>query len=394
MPDRPRLRPEVRAQRTDPPGSAVLYDPHRVAPDPLTLSPAAVRVAGRCDGTATVAEIAAAVGCPAGPVGELIAALDAGLFLDSPALHAYLTGPERRPACVGVYPPDPAAIRRQLDGLFTGPGGPGLPGPVRADLPPVRAVLAPHMDYARGGATYGWAFKELAERTRARLFVVVATSHHSAERFTLTRQHFRTPLGLCETDRRAVDLLANEYGDGVFRDRLAHSPEHSVELEVLLLQHVLAGRGGVRIVPLLVGSFGDRVGATADPAAAADIARMAAALGELEAAVDEPVCYLISGDLAHIGPKFRDPVPLDDARLAASRRQDETLLRHLEVADPAGYFRAIAAEGDERNVCGLPPTWLTLAAARPGRGRVLHYRQFVHPQRQESVSFAAAAFDA
>jgi AmmeMemoRadiSam system protein B len=371
----------------------VLYDPYRVAPDPLTLFPAAVEAAGRCDGTASVAEIAAAVGCPAEAVAELVAALDAGLFLDSPALHDYLDGPERRPACVGVYPADPDAVRRQLDALFTAPGGPGLPGPVRDDRPPVRAVLAPHMDYARGGVAYGWAFKELAERTRARLFVIVATSHHSPERFTLTRQHFRTPLGLCQTDRRAVDLLAAEYGAGVFRDRLAHHPEHSIELEVLLLQHVLAGREPFRIVPLLCGSFADRVAGEADPGAAADVARMAAALRKLEAEAGEPVCYLISGDLAHIGPKFRDPVPLDDARLAASKEQDERILRQLEAADPAGYFGVIAAEGDERNICGLPPTWLALAVANPSRGRVLHYQQFVHPERQESVSFAAAAFD-
>ncbi len=394
MPTRPRLRTEVRGQPADPPGTVVLYDPCRVAPQPLTLGPAAVQVVGRCDGSATVVDIAAAVGCPVGAVQTLIDALDDGLFLDGPKFHAYLNGPERRPSCIGCYPPEPEAIRQQLDGLFTAAGGPGLPGTVRDDLPPVRAVLAPHMDYARGGVTYGWAFKELAERTRAKLFVIVATSHYSAERFTLTRQHFRTPLGLVETDQRAVDLLAREYGDGVFADRMAHYPEHSVELEVLMLQHVLAGRGDFRIVPLLCGSFGDRVAASSDPDGAADIARMAAAIRKLEAAAGEPVCYVVSGDLAHIGPKFRDPVPLDDARLAASRKQDERILRQLEAADQTMYFAAIAAESDERNICGLPPTWLTLAVAKPARGRVLHYQQFVHPERHESVSFAAAAFDA
>ncbi len=386
---RPRLRPEVRGHR-QPDGSVVLLDAARVTPTQLTLTPSAVQVVGRLDGTATVADIAAACGLPVAGVQPLLDALDESLFLDGPTFRAYLNGPERRPSCVGCYPPDPDAVREQLDGLFTAPGGPGLPGAVRPDLPPVRAVLAPHMDYARGGVTYGWAFKELAERTRARLFVIVATSHYSGERFTLTRQHFRTPLGLCETDRRAVDLLAREYGPGVFNDPLAHYPEHSVELEVVLLQHVV--REPFRIVPLLCGSFADRV--AAGTAASDDLARMTAALRTLEAEVGEPVCYVISGDLAHIGPKFRDPVPLDDARLAASRRQDDRILEQLEAADPAGYFRGIAGEGDERNICGLPPTWLTLTAARPARGRVLHYQQYVHPQRHESVSFAAAAFDA
>ena len=59
------------------------------------------------------------------------------------------------------------------------------------------------------------------------------------------------------------------------------------------------------------------------------------------------------------------------------------------------YYRQsheVAAEGDRRRICGLSPTWLTLAAARPKSGKVLHYQQFVHPEGFESVSFAAAAF--
>ncbi|HEX4612096.1 MAG TPA: hypothetical protein VH092_28120 [Urbifossiella sp.] len=81
------------------------------------------------------------------------------------------------------------------------------------------------------------------------------------------------------------------------------------------------------------------------------------------------------------------PVPLGE-----SERQDRAILAHLERADPAGYFAEIAAERDARRICGLPPTYMTLAAARPRVGRVLHYQQFVHPKGAESVSFAAAAF--
>ncbi len=394
MHSRPRLRPGLQGQIADNSGKVVLFDPFRIATQQLVLSPVAVGIANRLDGKSTVPDLAAAAGCPVDAVQQLVDALDTALFLDSPTLHDYLTGPERQPTCIGCYPAEPEAIRTTLDRLFTAPGGPGMPGPMRRDLPPVRAVLAPHMDFARGGVTYGWAFKELAERTDARLFVVIATSHYSPERFTLTHQHFRTPLGVVETDQRAVEFLANEYGDGLFRDRFAHYPEHSIELEVVMLQHALAGRGDFRIVPLLCGSYADRVDSRADPADAADVARMADALRKLEAEAGEPVCYLISGDLAHIGPKFRDPVPLDDARLAASRKQDERLLHTLTAADPAAYFGVIAEEDDERNICGLPPTWLTLAVAKPGKGRVLHYQQFIDPERNESVSFAAAVFDA
>jgi AmmeMemoRadiSam system protein B len=222
--------------------------------------------------------------------------------------------------------------------------------------------------------------------------VIVATSHYSPCRFTLTRMNFETPLGTVQTDQAYIDRLVAHYGDGLFDDPLAHLPEHSVELEVLLLQYLFEGHRDIRIVPLLVGSFQDRVLFQSDPTEADDIGRMVAALRRAEAEAGEPVCYLISGDLAHIGPKFGDPLPVSESQLTASRAGDELILNRLNAADPAGYFRVIAEEGDARRICGFPPTWLTLAAARPRTGRVLHYNRSVHPTGHESVSFAAAAF--
>ena len=35
--------------------------------------------------------------------------------------------------------------------------------------------------------------------------------------------------------------------------------------------------------------------------------------GKVEDETQEPICYLISGDLAHIGPKFGDPDPVQRA---------------------------------------------------------------------------------
>ena len=78
--------------------------------------------------------------------------------------------------------------------------------------------------------------------------------------------------------------------------------------------------------------------------------------------------------------------------LAESRAQDEAILDRAEAADPAGYFRVIAAEGDRRRICGLPPTWTVLASdpadARPGAA----LRPVRPPAGSESVSFASAAF--
>ena len=200
-------------------------------------------------------------------------------------------------------------------------------------------------------------------------------------------------MGQVETDRDYVDRIADIYGDDAFADPFAHFPEHSIELEVVLLQYLYENHRPFRIVPLLVGSFGDAVEEKVTPESQEDIAHMVAALRMAEAAADEEVCYIISGDLAHIGPKFGDDSPVHSAQLKRSQAQDSALLTSAEAVDRDGYFRTIAAEGDERRICGLPPTWTTLAAAEPSRGRLLSYKQFVHPEGFESVSFASMAFD-
>ena len=324
---------------------------------------------------------------------RLASDLDEALFLEGPRYRACIDDPIRRPSCIGAYEADPDALRRQVEKLFTGPGGPGLPRQARPD-DGLRALLAPHIDYARGGKTYAWGFKVLAERTPASLFVIVGTSHYcSHRRFTLTRKDFKTPLGVVPTDQDAIDRLVKHHGGDLFQDELmAHMPEHSIELEVVFLQYLFEGKRPIRIVPLVVGSFEDAVADGSPPADREDVRRMVEALRAAERETKEPICYVISGDLAHIGPKFQDYIPAEGSFLDHSRAQDQAILRQAVAADPAGYFRVIAEESDCRRICGLPPTYTVLEALRPGSGQLLHYDQYVHPGGYESVSFASVAF--
>ncbi len=396
---RPQLRPHV-ASVQDPrdPQSGYLVDHLGLSPTPRRLSPTEFHLLRWFDGRRTVRDIHQEVlrQCgdellPLEPLTELVRRLDEDLYLEGPRFRELAEAPVRPPRHVGCYEGEPAALRRQLGQLFTGPRGPGTPRDLRPDNA-LRAALVPHIDYQRGGGTYAWGFKEVYERTPAALFVIIGTSHYSGHRFTLTRKDFQTPLGVAPTDQRYIDRLVHHYGAGLFDDEMAHLPEHSIELEVVFLQYLYEQKRPIRIVPLVVGSFQDCVEEGRAPTAQPEVGRMVAALRCVEAEIDEPICYLISGDLAHIGPKFRDPVPVTPPLLEQSRNQDLSLLYHLEAGDPHGYFRVIADELDARRICGLPPTYTLLEALKPRCGQVLHYDQYVHPRGVESVSFASVAF--
>src|SRR5262249_45171748 len=145
----------------------VLYDTLGIG-QAVVLSQLAVEVAQQFDGDTTFAEIADVVkeALPGAQVSTdviagLAAALDEALFLESPRFDAHLDIPIRQPVCASVNSGGAPALKKQLTSLFTSPGGPGLPENRRANTGKLRAVLVPHMDYGRGGVTYGHGFKEL-----------------------------------------------------------------------------------------------------------------------------------------------------------------------------------------------------------------------------------------
>ena len=324
---------------------------------------------------------------------EAVRRLDEALILDGPSFEAlrrrYAAEPVRPAAHAGrSYPADPRELSRLLDG-YIGAGRP--PGTIPGR--PLRGIMSPHIDFARGGATYGAAFAELADRPGPEVFVILGVAHqYCGNRFALTRKHFSTPLGTATTDRAYVDAIAELAGPGLFDDELAHRTEHSIELEVAFLQRAMRGRP-FTIVPILVGSFRDLMRAGLEPIDDPSVRRMVEALRQVEARSGRRVCTIGGVDMSHVGPEFGDPGPADDAMLDLVGRRDLAMLDRALVGDAAGWH-AVAAEVDDRHrVCGLDAMYTMLHAIGPTRGRLLRYDQAVNPARTCAVTFAGVAFD-
>jgi len=113
-----------------------------------------------------------------------------------------------------------------------------------------RGIVSPHIDPPRGGWCYAWAYVALAAAP-VRTVLLLGVAHSGPpEPFVLTRKSFQTPLGVLAVDEAAVAELESRVGD-LTRWELVHRSEHSLEFQVIFLQHALADRP-VRIVPLLV----------------------------------------------------------------------------------------------------------------------------------------------
>jgi hypothetical protein len=403
LPERPRLRPTV-IGHIDPENTEVvwLYDRYRVSRFQLALSRQAIPILELFNGSNDLRDVQVALMrftggqlFPLSILEQLVGRLDEALLLDGPrvqdCLDEFHRSSVREPSCLDSYGSDPEEVRQLLLSQFQDERGSGLPANVQPDGE-LRGALIPHIDYHRGGPVYSHAFKELVERSDASVFVIIGTSHYSGSRYILTRKDFKTPLGIAETDKDYVNRLATYYGNRAFEDEVAHLPEHSIELEVVFLQYLLEGKRAFRIVPLLVGSFQDCIDAGIEPREQSDIYLMIQALRRAEAESGEKVCYISSGDLAHIGPKFGDEDMVSPLQLDHSERQDHVLLDQLAGVDRGGFFQVLHHERDERRICGFPPTYTLLSVLEPERGRVLAYDQYVEPRGLESVSFASVAF--
>ncbi len=280
----------------------------------------------------------------------------------------------RPPSCAGsVYPADPAALRRALDGWL------GLPDagrrPPRA---PTRLLVAPHIDYPRGARAWGAAYRALS--TDADLFVVLGTAHASPTHlFALTRRDHATPLGVVPTDRAVLEAIVREVGEPeVLSDEVAHDGEHSVELQLVALRHVV--RRPFTALPVLCSAISH----LEDPAPFT-----ARFLGALRRAVTgRRVCFVASADLAHVGPGYGDRRPPTAPEAARLEERDRETLAFVAAGDAAGFHRDALRDDHRRRLCGIAPIYAALRASGAG-AQLLHYERWT--DGVDSVSFAAAA---
>ncbi|MEX2114900.1 MAG: AmmeMemoRadiSam system protein B [Pirellulales bacterium] len=351
----------------------------------------------------------------------VVRALDERNFLDTEQfrrlwkleIERYLNLRVRPAAHVGgAYAEDPAALRQQLAALFTDPKGPGevtvldttvvdrTNGNASAISGTLRGIISPHIDLRRGGLSFAWAYKKLAEESDADLFIILGTGHNPMRnRFALTKKDFDTPLGAVETDRTFVARLAARMAAtpggqdiSLYGDELAHRQEHSIEFQALFLQYLLGDRRPFKIVPILTGSFHEFVAAKTSPGSSPEVAGFVSALRGAVAEYKGRVCFIASADLAHIGRRYGDQALLDAARLQQQSETDRRLMAAACAPDADAFFQQIAERDDRDRVCGLSPIYTMLAATQPQRGELLRYDQAVELDGTSCVSFASAAF--
>ena len=412
----PRLRP-VEAFPVQQDGKVLIYlkDPLNLA-TPLGISPVGYFIMSHFDGSHSFVDIQEVY---AKQFGTLLLSDELKKFIEMLDRHNYLLSerfliyqreiieefrrqPTRAPAHVGgVYPKDPIGLKNQLDGYFLAADGPGLPRDGKRTKMP-RAIVAPHIDFHRGGPAYAWAYKNLMESEGADLYILLGTSHCGGENpFILTLKDFETPLGTAKTDKDFTNRLQQKCSEDLFADEYLHRGEHSLEFQAVFLKYVAQRRAELtgqsekpfKIVPILVSSFHPMVINHTLPERSLPVGTFLRALRELAESDSREICFIAGVDLAHVGQQFGDREPITDQFLRWVDIEDQQLIGRLGALDAPGFFNEVAKDQDKRRICGFSPLYSLIHLLDGSRGKNLKYSQAFTPETGSAVTFTSMIFD-
>jgi len=327
-------------------------------------------------------------------VEQLLAELDAAFLLDSERCRAAkkklreeYAGLEVRSASHAgqAYPASREKLGKYLDSLLAEAGE----APERRNGRKALAIVAPHIDLEAGKRTYAKAYGALGSAAPQRILLLGTGHHLEQEFFSLTEKDFKTPLGTAKTDRAFVQELKKSGGHIVSPDDLAHRREHSLEFQLIFLQHLFGSE--FSLVPVLCGSFQPVLAQAARPSQIPGVGGFLAALADWLKGAGQRALLVAGVDLSHIGPKFGHRRSARSLLLEA-KTHDRALLEALGRRDVEAFWAESRRVKDIYNVCGFSTLACLLEILPPGEGRLLDYDVWLEEATQSAVSFAALAF--
>lgn len=240
--------------------------------------------------------------------------------------------PNLRPSPIAGtwYPGHPATLRAAIERYLAGVVSPAPDGSLHA-------IVVPHAGYQYSGPVAAHAFACL-RGLHPETIAVVSPLHarHPARVLTSAHEAYQTPLGAVKIDRARVarldEVLREGPAQGLFL--LANDQEHSLEIELPFLQHLL---GDFQLIPIMLNDQSWPV---------------ARAVGDALAEVlrGQNAMLVASSDLSHFYPQ------------EFAQQLDREMLRQIEALDPAGVIQT--DEAGDGFACGRGAIAAVLHAAQ------------------------------
>jgi hypothetical protein len=320
---------------------------------------------------------------------EIVAAMDENCLLFNETYSSrlrhlkmeYENLPVRKSALAGrSYPANRMDLITALDEMFK-------TAPEKKLVGNLTAILAPHIDYARGINVYRQIYPYLRHINKP-LVVILGTCHNLTEKvWNISLKDFETPLDIVPVRQELRTLIRQNKVLNDYIIEWPHRKEHSIELQIPLVQFNMLN--DFEILPILTGSMHEYIEGIKD-IKNNDLKVLTDNLQKVLIEYGKPYIIIAGADLAHIGAQFGDSYSLDPFTLARSKNKDEELLTCIKEIDADAFFASIKSEKDARRICGLTPIYFLLTLMRGCTAEIVNYDQW--SDGNSSVSFAGAVF--
>lgn len=243
----------------------------------------------------------------------------------------------RMPVVAGsFYEGNEQLLLKRLENCFLGELGPhelpsGQPGNIRK----IKAIISPHAGYIYSGMTAANNFLRLFQDGRPEHIVIIGPNHTGyGNRIAICEEDWQTPLGIVKYDRLLGGAIIQE-NEHVTSDCIAHSSEHSIEVQLPFLQYIFGE--DVSFVPMCVREHRydalESIGKT---------------LAKLAKEMD--ILIIASSDFTHFEPA-------DIARM-----KDEQAIEYLQFLDPKGFLEYVVKH--RVSICGVAPITIATVFAK------------------------------
>jgi len=305
--------------------------------------------------------------------------------LRTEAHQEFAEAPAREPYHAGTgYPAETDELAATFGAYI-----PGLPKESRAHK--VRAIAAPHVSPFGGVDAYRAAYSALRPEDADKTFVILGTSHYGVpDKLGLTRKAYVTPYGPTTTDHSIVERLEREAPGSIVED-YCHAVEHSIEFQVVFLQHLFGPN--VKVVPILSGSYAHSLYRGGMPEDDDNVRCALGVLGEIAAKEADRLIWVLGVDMAHMGARYGDhfEARAEQGEMLAVEQRDRARIACIENSDAQGFWGMVQENHDDLKWCGSAPIYTFMKAVPDARGRLRHYQQW-NIDEESVVSFAGMEF--
>jgi len=226
-------------------------------------------------------------------------------------------------------------LEEQIKECFMHEKGPGMP--INRGSKKILGVISPHAGYTFSGAAAAYSFKQIAESEFPDLYIIFGLSHSGFDS-CISLEDWELPFGIVKTDIDFGKKLINN--SSLKEDEIAHSNEHSIEVQLPFLQFVSKDNlDKLRILAIIVSED-------------INIKELAKSIKKTLKETGKKAVFIASSDFTHYGYSYRH-VPFLKNVKENMYKLDKEAISFIQKMDADSFLQFCIQK--QATICGKCP---------------------------------------